>query len=80
MNIWCATVKCNGRKEEHFDFLFDAANQHSTNSGAKKSGSSGVFFLGELLDPARSPENDSISILKRVGLFWAILGYFGHIG
>ena len=66
INIWCATVKCSGREEEHFDFFFDAANQQSTNPGAKKSGSSGAFFLRELLDPARSPDNDGISILKKV--------------
>ena len=32
----------------------------------KKSGSSGAFFLGELLDPTRSPDRDGTSIIKKV--------------
>ena len=66
VNIWCATIKCAWRENEHFDFFFDAANQHTIRPGAKKSGSSGAFFLGELLDPTRSPDGDGTSIIKKV--------------
>jgi hypothetical protein len=49
VSVWSVTVLAPGREQEHFDFLFDAANQHSDRPGAKKDGITGMFFLHELL-------------------------------
>jgi hypothetical protein len=48
VSVWSATVMAKGREQEHFDFFFDA-------SDAKKNGQTGIFFLGELLDPRMAP-------------------------
>ena len=55
VNVWSSTVLGCKREPEHFDFMFDAANQVSGRRGAKKDGQTGCFFLDELFDPARAP-------------------------
>ena len=56
VSAWSVTVVAGHRKDaEHFDFMFDAANQTSGRPGAKKDGHTGSFFLGELFDPDRAP-------------------------
>ena len=69
VSAWSSTVvtKDNMETPEHFDFFFDAANQNTTDKqkkGAKKSGSTGVFHLSELLDPAKSPDG-KVSLMKQ---------------
>jgi len=66
VNVWSATVLAAKRKQEHIDFFFDAANQAKSDNrpGAKKNGKTGVYFLGELLDPASSPNADGVSLFK----------------
>ena len=62
VSVWSATALAAGREQENFDFFFDAANQHQKAGmeGAKKNGQTGIFFLGELVDPNRSPLLDGI--------------------
>ena len=67
VNCWSATAVLPAKSGkphdvEHFDFLFDAANQNQTEGkpGAKKNGQSGIFFLGELLDPTRGSNGVSL--------------------
>lgn len=57
VNLWSATLLTSFREPEHIDFFFNAANQHSSSedAGAKKNGSTGIFFLRELLDPEKAP-------------------------
>jgi hypothetical protein len=57
VSVWSVTVVGLNRKLEHFDFFFDAANQHlqAGISGAKKNGQTGIFFLEEMLDPSKAP-------------------------
>ena len=56
VSTWSVTVMAGDRADaEHFDFIFDAANQTSDRPGAKKDGQTGSFFLGELFDPDRAP-------------------------
>jgi hypothetical protein len=57
VNVWSATVIVKGQKQVHIDFFFDAAT--ATGNGAKKNGKTGIYFLGEMLDPARSPDGDA---------------------
>ena len=47
-------------------FFFDAANQLCTRPGAKKNGETGIFFIGELLNPLRSPKKDGVALLKQL--------------
>ena len=56
VSVWSATVITKGRKQEHFDYFFNALNsKKADHDGAKKNGSTGVFFLHELFDPKRGP-------------------------
>jgi hypothetical protein len=54
-NIWSATTLATGRPQENFDFFFDAVNQ-AGREGAKKNGKTGIYFIGQMLDPAEAPE------------------------
>jgi hypothetical protein len=64
-SCWSATVLTKGGKQVHIDFFFDASNQKSMSlPTAKKNGKTGIFFLGELLDPKKSPKGDGISLMK----------------
>ena len=56
VNVWSSTVLGCKREPEHYDFMFDAANQVSGRRGAKKDGQTGCFFLDELFDPERAPD------------------------
>ena len=60
VSIWGVTVVAPGREQEHFDCFFDQAGKTGVpaQGAAKKDGQTGIFFLGELLDPAKSPIND----------------------
>jgi len=58
-SVWSATVITFGRKQEHFDFFFDADN-------AKKNGQTGIFFAGEMLDPSRSPDGSGVALFAGV--------------
>jgi len=50
ISVWSCTVFApRPRKQEHFDFFFDASN-------AGKNGQTGIYFLGELLDGTLYPE------------------------
>lgn len=65
VNVYSATGVAKGRKLEHFDFLFDSANQcqREGERGAKKDGQSGIYFLDMILDPSRNPAANGKSIL-----------------
>ena len=61
-SVWSACAMAKGRQQEHFDFHFDAANQHHSlargdGPGHKKDGEAGIYFLGALLDKKRWPGN-----------------------
>ena len=49
VSVWSATVMTAGQKQQHLDFFFNARR-------AKKNGTTGIFFLGEVLDKDRSGE------------------------
>ena len=50
ISVWSCTVFApRPRKQEHFDFFFDASN-------AGKNGQTGIYFLGELLDGTLYPD------------------------
>ena len=65
--VWSVTVISSqilGREQEHFDFFFAQARSRDdtrTNT-AKKDGNTGMYMLGELLDPSKSPNKDNISL------------------
>ena len=60
LSVWSVTVKAFDREEEHFDFFFDALDKRKGgHEGAKKNGSTGIFFLAELFDPARGPDPEA---------------------
>jgi hypothetical protein len=55
--MWSATaIGWGNRKQEQIDFFFDAANQTGVPDGHKKDGEAGIFFLDQLLNPAKHPE------------------------
>jgi hypothetical protein len=57
VSVWSATVITIDREQEHFDFFFDALDsKKADHNGAKKNGSTGIFFLYELFDPKRGPK------------------------
>jgi hypothetical protein len=65
--VWSVTVissKDSKRKQEHFDFFFDQTQSKGDTSAtrAKKDGNTGIFMLGEMLDPRKSPNNDNVSL------------------
>ena len=69
VSVWSVTVISSpktGRKQEHFDFFFDQAASKTDKSAkkAKKDGLTGIFMLGELLDPAKGPRGDGVSLFK----------------
>ena len=65
-SAWSATVMGKNREQENFDFFFNAANQNNgkDDPGAKKNGTTGVYFLRELLDPSKNPDDQTVSFLK----------------
>jgi hypothetical protein len=55
--MWSATlIGWGNRKQKQVDFFFDAANQTGVPDGHKKDGEAGIFFLDQLLNPAKHPE------------------------
>ena len=67
VSVWSATIisaPATGRKQEHFDFFFDQAPSKDkfTDGTAKKDGLTGIFMLGEMLDPEKSPKGDGVSL------------------
>jgi hypothetical protein len=66
VNCWSATVLAKGREQENFDFFFDSANQTQLpgQEGSKKNGQAGIYFLREMIDPARAPLGNGVSLLK----------------
>jgi hypothetical protein len=67
VSVWSVTVMAKGRDQEHFDYFFDQApSKDSHEEGtAKKDGLTGIYFLREMLDPAKSPENDGVSVFQK---------------
>ena len=69
VSVWSATVMAKDREQEHFDFFFNQTSSKSeptlTNGKAKKDGQTGIYFLEELLDPDRSPEQNGVNTFKK---------------
>jgi hypothetical protein len=67
VNCWGATILAPGHAQEHFDVFFDAKNQAAREEqpGFKKDGQAGIFFLAELLDPARDPTGTDRSLIAQ---------------
>jgi len=64
--VWSVTVMAPNRPQENFDYFFDQANAKSPAGAgaAKKDGQTGIFFLDDMLDPAKSPYNDGVCLYK----------------
>ena len=67
VNCWSVTfipppVETIKQDCEHFDFFFNAANQHKEEGmeGAKKDAQAGIFFLGELFDAEKGVDGASM--------------------
>jgi hypothetical protein len=55
--MWSATlIGWGNRRQVQVDFFFDAANQTGVPDGHKKDGEAGIYFLDQLLNPAKHPE------------------------
>jgi hypothetical protein len=66
VSVWSATAIAKGREQEHFDFFFNQGGKGKDKGDtAKKNGKTGIAILGELFDPAKSPEQDGISMFRR---------------
>jgi hypothetical protein len=71
VSVWSATViRPQGAEQENIDFFFNSANQGGAGEGAaKKDGQTGIYFLRELFDPARSPpgpDGQRVSMARRM--------------
>ena len=69
VSVWSVTAIAKDRKQEHFDFFFDAANQNTCEgrAGAKKNGQTGIFFLEEMLQKNKVVDcGEDVSIFSRV--------------
>ena len=68
VSVWSVTVIAKGRPQEHFDIFFDQGGKKVGKDGntttAKKNGQTGIAFLGELFDPAKSPTGDGVSMFQ----------------
>jgi hypothetical protein len=63
VSVWSATALAKDRPQEHFDFFFDQGAKGKDKEGtAKKNGQTGISFLAELFDPAKSPWGDGVSM------------------
>ena len=62
-SCWSCTVLTKDSEQMHIDFFFDAKTKNGP-PGAKKDGKTGIYFLGELLNPERSPKRNGVSMMK----------------
>lgn len=58
VSVWTVAVVVKNREQEHFDFFFDAANQHQArddDGSAKKNGKTGIYLLSQLFCKTQAP-------------------------
>ena len=66
VSVYSVTVMAPNRAQEHFDCFFDQSSiKDKEEAGTpKKDGQTGIYFLGELLDPEKSPKENMVSVFK----------------
>ena len=69
VSVGSATLLAAGREQDHFNFFFNQSkskNEPTMQAGrAKKDAQTGIYFIGEMLDPMKSPEGNGVSLFEK---------------